>query len=112
MFFNLARSSIAAVALTAAIALTAALTASAQPRPPAGAGADPRAADKASARASLESFVKAFDARDAKALAAHWTAEGEYRRGTDEPVQGRAALEQAFGAFFAKTPEVSAEVET
>jgi len=58
----------------------------------------------------MQSFVKAFESRDAKALAAHWTAEGEYQTVDDTRVRGREALEKGFTGFFAKTPEVKAEV--
>jgi len=62
-------------------------------------------------RTSLESFVKAFESRDAKALAAHWTAEGEYSNEAGATIQGRAAIEKAFTALFAKTPELTAKIQ-
>jgi uncharacterized protein (TIGR02246 family) len=74
------------------------------------AGADPRPQDRAAVRAAMQSFVKAFQSRDPKALAAHWTAGGELRTVAGAAVQGRGALEKGFTAFFAKTPEVTAEV--
>lgn len=73
--------------------------------------ADARNDDRAAIRATLESFVKAFQTRDAKALASHWTAEGEYRRDDGVAIQGRPAIERAFADFFAKTPEVKAEIQ-
>src|SRR5438067_12343910 len=73
--------------------------------------ADARNEDRVAIRASLESFAKAFESRDAKALAAHWTAEGEYRRDDGMTIQGRLALEKAFGDFFAKTPDVKAQIQ-
>src|SRR6188474_2920372 len=60
-----------------------------QPSPTA---ADPRSEDRMAIRTSLESFVKAFESRDAKALAAHWTAEGEYSNEAGATIQGRAAI--------------------
>jgi uncharacterized protein (TIGR02246 family) len=75
------------------------------------AATDPRAADRAAIRATLDSFLKAFQARDSKALAAHWTSEGEYRPVEGESARGRDAIEKAFTAFFARTPEVNAEVK-
>lgn len=90
----------------------------AQARPPApppsksaAAGPDARGKDRASIRAVMDSFVKAFESRDAKALSAHWTALGEYRNQDDVNVQGREALEKGFAKFFAKAPEVQAQVE-
>lgn len=80
------------------------------PGQPPPAAADARNVDRVAIRAALESFVKAFESRDPKALAAHWTAEGEYQSDAGATVHGRGALESAFGAFFAKTPEVKAEI--
>lgn len=69
-----------------------------------------RKEDRAAVRAVMDSFVKAFQTRDAKALAAHWSAEGEYENDAGIIVHGREALEAAFTAFFAKTPDVQAEI--
>src|SRR5258708_6933465 len=71
----------------------------AKPQPPVhppAAAANARNDDRAAIRTSLESFVKAFEARDAKALAAHWTAEGEYRSEGGVSLHGRTAIEEAF----------------
>lgn len=72
--------------------------------------ADSRTEDGKAVRAAMEAFVKAFDARDAKALAAVWTQLGEYQSDNGAVVQGRETLEKAFGEFFARTPEVKAHV--
>jgi uncharacterized protein (TIGR02246 family) len=72
--------------------------------------ADGRDEDRAAVRAALDSFVKAFESRDTKALAAHWTAGGEYHPIDGAPVQGREALEKGFSAFFARNPEVKAKI--
>lgn len=72
--------------------------------------ADSRAADRKAVRAAMESFVKAFEARDAEALAGHWTTEGEYQNDNGAVIQGRDALVRAFGELFARTPEVKADV--
>ncbi|MDZ4784370.1 MAG: SgcJ/EcaC family oxidoreductase, partial [Planctomycetia bacterium] len=81
-----------------------------KPRPAAPAGqSDPRADDRAGIQAAMTSFREAFKARDAKAMTAHWTAEGEYRNQSGVQLQGRVALEQAFAAFFAKTPELKVD---
>jgi uncharacterized protein (TIGR02246 family) len=89
----------------------------AQPAPKSGtqarpksAEADPRPADRAAVRAAMQSFVKAFQSRDPKALAALWTSGGELRTVQGVEVQGRDTLEKGFTAFFARTPEVTAEV--
>lgn len=75
------------------------------------ASADSRNDERVAIRDSLAGFVKAFESRDAKALAAYWTAEGEYNNENGTRIQGRAAIEQAFAAFFAKTPEVIAKIQ-
>ena len=71
---------------------------------------DARTEDRAAIRDAMASFAKAFEDRDAKALAAHWTAEGEYQHAEGTQLRGRKALEQSFAEFFSKTPEVKAEV--
>jgi len=71
-----------------------------------------RVEDAAAVQAAMQSFAKAFGARDAKALAAHWTALGEYHGENGKSVSGREALEGAFARFFAKSPEVKAEVRS
>jgi uncharacterized protein (TIGR02246 family) len=58
----------------------------------------------------MQSFVKSFESRDAKGLAAHWTPQGEFRNVAGVTVRGKESLANAFSAFFAKTPEVLAEV--
>lgn len=78
---------------------------------PARAAGDARAADREAIAAVRASFVQAFKARDAQALADHWTSEGEYDNDAGVRLQGREALAKAFGDFFAKTPELSAEMQ-
>ena len=70
--------------------------------------ADARAEDRAAIRATMESFAKAFEARDAKALAAHWTDEGEYQSDEAAPIKGREALAAAFAPLFAEHPKAKA----
>jgi uncharacterized protein (TIGR02246 family) len=77
---------------------------------PAAADAATRPEDQAAIRAAMQSFVKAFGLKDAKALAAHWTTEGEYQDDKGKSIRGRDALEKGFTLFFAKTPELKAEV--
>jgi uncharacterized protein (TIGR02246 family) len=64
--------------------------------------------DEEAVGAALEGFVRAFEARDPKAMAAHWTEGAEYHNLEGRTVHGRDALEKAFVAYFARTPEVSA----
>jgi uncharacterized protein (TIGR02246 family) len=76
-----------------------------------GAAADPRAADRAAIRDVLQSFAKAFGSGDAKALAGHWTAEGEFEGEEAGAVRGRDALEKEYAALFAEHPKASAEAQ-
>ncbi len=71
---------------------------------------DARAKDRAAVRAAIDAFVNSFAMRDAKALAALWTAEGEFENSQGVTVHGREGLEKAFTAAFSKTPEIQAEV--
>ncbi len=82
-----------------------------QPSPDPSALAVDRAADRAAIRAAMDSFAKAFESRDAKSLAAHFTEQGEFQNVEGTTLQGQAALAQAFTKFFAKTPEVTAQVK-
>jgi uncharacterized protein (TIGR02246 family) len=90
----------------------------AAPQPPAAkaeaqAGDDKaREADNAAIREAGESFIKAFEGGDAKAVAARWTAEGEYISDDGTTVRGRAALEKAYAGFFAKNPKLKLEVQS
>jgi len=84
-----------------------------EPRAQAQAAAgDARAEDRAAVKASLESFVKAFVARDAEALAGQFTNEGEYHSVESTRVRGKEAIEKGFAAFFARSPEVTAEIHS
>jgi len=80
-----------------------------QASPPNSQAAD-RPEDRAAVRSAMQSFVKSFESRDAKALAAHWTAEGEFTNEAGLTVRGREALEKAFAGALAKSPELKAEV--
>ena len=72
---------------------------------------DARAADRTAIRAAMDSFAKAFESRDAKALAAIWAEEGEYENEEGVSVRGRENLEKSFAAIFAMTPELTASVK-
>jgi uncharacterized protein (TIGR02246 family) len=79
---------------------------------PAAATPDARAEDRAAVRKTLDSLAKTFESRDAKALAAHFTEEGEFQNVQGVKLRGRETMEQAFAEFFAKTPEVTAQVRS
>jgi len=78
---------------------------------PANPAGDTQAKDKAAIDAFFNSFVKAFESRDAEALAAHWTSEGEYENDRGVSVHGRAELEQTFAELFSRTPEVTVSLK-
>lgn len=69
-----------------------------------------RGEDRAAVRAALQAFEKAFESRDAKALAAHWTDEGEFENVAGVTLHGREAIEQGFARLFERTTSVRAEV--
>ncbi len=58
-----------------------------------------------------ESFVDAFHKGNAKALAAHWTADGDYTDQTGKHLKGRAAIEKAFEGFFAENKGLKLRID-
>jgi uncharacterized protein (TIGR02246 family) len=81
------------------------------PTAPPAAKPDDRAADRTAVLAAIESLTKSFGACDAKALALHWTSEGEYIGTDGQSVRGRAALEKAYTGCFAKNNEHRVDFE-
>jgi uncharacterized protein (TIGR02246 family) len=57
--------------------------------------ADRLAIDKLNKR-----MIRAFDQRDAAALAANWTEDGEFIHNDGEPVRGRAEIQKGYAEFF------------
>lgn len=82
-----------------------------RPAPKAAAAPAERKPDEEAVRKAIESFAAAFRKGDAKAVAAHWTAEGEYVGDDGTTFRGRAALEKSYAEFFAKDPGNGLEVE-
>lgn len=76
--------------------------------------AEERPLDRAGVQKALDSFAAAFGKGDAKAVAAHWTAEGEYVSDNGTTIRGHTALEKDYAEFFAKNPDnaLGVEVET
>jgi uncharacterized protein (TIGR02246 family) len=68
--------------------------------------------DEAAIAKSAEAFVEAFHKGDAKAVAGHWTPDGDYTTQTGKEIKGRAALEKAFQGFFADNPGMKLLVES
>ena len=71
-----------------------------RPSPP----PEDRPADREAVRKALDGFVAAFQKGDAKAVAAGWTAEGEYISDDGTVFRGRPALEKAYAEFFTTNP--------
>jgi uncharacterized protein (TIGR02246 family) len=69
-----------------------------------------KSSDEAAIRASAEDYVKAFNAADAKAIAAAWIAEGELHDAAGRAFQGRDEIEQEFTQIFADQPGAEIDV--
>jgi uncharacterized protein (TIGR02246 family) len=59
-----------------------------------------READQSAIDRLTKDLIQAFDRRDAAAIAAHWTEEGEFFREDGEPIRGRTAIQQGYARFF------------
>jgi uncharacterized protein (TIGR02246 family) len=69
-------------------------------------------ADTAAVKKAGQSFLKAYLDRDAKAMAAHWTENGEYFADDGTVMRGRAEIEKAYSELFAKkNPRTDAEID-
>lgn len=69
-----------------------------------------READKLAIDKLTKQMVQAFDKRDAAAIAAQWTADGEFMRNDGDPIRGRAAVQKAYEDYF-KTLKGKATLE-
>ena len=66
---------------------------------------------KAAIEKAVQSYVAAFNARDAKALAAHWSPEGVHiSRVSGESVTGREAIGKEFAALFDEQKDARLDV--
>src|SRR5438445_9499716 len=70
------------------------------------------AGQEAAIQKNAEAFVEAFHKGDAKAVAALWTADGEYTDVTGNHVKGREAIEKAFEAFFSERKDLKVRIES
>ena len=71
--------------------------------------------DRDAIAAAVKTFTEAFIKGDAKALAAHWTENGEYMSDDGETFRGRAAIEKEYAEAFSKRksqPKVEIEIDT
>jgi uncharacterized protein (TIGR02246 family) len=59
-----------------------------------------READKQAIDKLIKASIQAFNNRDAAAIAANWTAEGEYLRNDGEPIRGQAEIQKGYAEFF------------
>lgn len=59
-----------------------------------------READKLAIDKLIKDSTQAFSNRDAAAIAANWTADGEYIRNDGAPVRGRAEIQKGYAEFF------------
>jgi uncharacterized protein (TIGR02246 family) len=59
-----------------------------------------READKLAIDKLTQETLQAFDKRDAAAMAAHWTAEGEFIRNDGEAIRGPAEIQKAYAEYF------------
>jgi uncharacterized protein (TIGR02246 family) len=69
----------------------------------------PAGAD-AAIRQSSQAFAAAFNKGDAKAVAALWTADGDYTDETGRTFKGREAIEKEYAGFFAANKGVQIKV--
>jgi uncharacterized protein (TIGR02246 family) len=77
------------------------------------AGAKPaadRSADEAAIRANVAAFVRAYNAGDAKAVAALFIPDGQIIDKEGDITEGRAAIEETFADLFAEAPQKRIEV--
>ncbi len=105
---------VAAIALAAAFAADRREAAGQPVQPgaaqPAAAPAE-RPTDRDAVTAAVNGLAAAFKKGDAKAVAAHWAADGEYVDDEGTTFRGRAALEKEYAEAFAKNPGNGLEVE-
>lgn len=80
---------------------------------PAPSASDPATANDEQALHKIQSaYVKAFNAGDAKALAAFWASDGEFVDAEGKSFRGRSAIEKEFAAFFAEVKGLTLEIST
>jgi uncharacterized protein (TIGR02246 family) len=81
-------------------------------------GPAPRASDPANEaeeqviEKNRAAYVKAFNAGDAKALAAFWAPDGEFVDADGKSFKGRDAIAKEFAAFFAQAKGVTLEIHS
>lgn len=66
--------------------------------------------EEAALKKRAGAFVEAFHKGDAKALAAFWTADGDYIDQNGHRLKGRDAIEKAFDRFFAENKDLKLRI--
>ena len=66
--------------------------------------------DEKAIRAAIQSYVDAFNKRDAGAVASHWTETGEFITPGGSELKGREAIQQEFESYFAEGQEAKIEI--
>ncbi len=69
-----------------------------------------RDADKEAIEQLTKNLIKAFNKRDAAAMCAYWTADGEFIRNDGEAIHGRDNIEKGYADYF-KTLKSNPKVE-
>ncbi len=69
-------------------------------------------ADEALIRKAIASYTEAFNKGDAKAVANHWSENGEFITPDGRTLKGREALSKNFGDYFKETKGVKIEIES
>jgi uncharacterized protein (TIGR02246 family) len=68
-------------------------------------------AAEAAIRAHVNAFVKAYNAEDAKGIANLFASDAQMLDEDENTTQGRQAIERAFAAIFARSPQSRIEVD-
>jgi uncharacterized protein (TIGR02246 family) len=97
--------------LGAALAHAVGVPAEPAQAPPATAAADPNAADRAAIGQLAAAYVAAFQAEDAKALAAFWTPDGDLTDLAGRTLTGREAIATSFAELFAENQGLTLRIE-
>jgi len=69
-----------------------------------------RSADETAIRANVDAFVKAYNAKDAKAIAALFTPDGQVVDKDGDASEGRDAIQEVFAGMFSENPKGRIEV--
>jgi uncharacterized protein (TIGR02246 family) len=67
-------------------------------------------ADKKAIEQLVKDLIKAFNSKDAAAMASHWTEDGEFIRNDGDAVEGREEIEKGYADYF-KSLKTNPKVE-